>query len=129
MSRIRDDLVYPELSYKIVGILFAVWSNVGSNHKEIFYQLAVAQDLKLSKLIFVEQLPAKISYKGKIIGKYFFDFLIEDKIILEIKVRDYFSKKDIGQLYAYLKAKNLKLGIIAHFSKTGVKFKRILNVK
>lgn len=128
MAKIRDDLVYPELSYKIIGILFNVWSNIGSNHKEIFYQRAVAKDLKLSKLSFVEQLPVKISYRGSVIGKYFFDFLINDKIVLEIKVRDYFSKKDISQLYSYLRAKDLKLGIIAHFSKTGVKFKRILNI-
>ncbi|MBU3901043.1 GxxExxY protein [Patescibacteria group bacterium] len=128
MVKIRDDLVYPELSYKIVGILFDVWSNIGSNHKEAFYQRAVVKDLERAKLSFIEQLPVKINYKGDLVGKYFFDFLIDDKIVLEIKVRDYFSKKDISQLYSYLKVKNLKLGIIAHFSKTGVKFKRVLNI-
>ncbi|PIS29970.1 MAG: hypothetical protein COT41_03880 [Candidatus Portnoybacteria bacterium CG08_land_8_20_14_0_20_40_83] len=70
-----------------------------------------------------------MNYKNKPIGIYYFDFLIDDKIVLEIKVRDYFSKKDITQLYSYLKAKNLKLGIIAHFTKTGVKFKRVANIK
>jgi len=59
---------------------------------------------------------------------YYFDFLIDGKIILETKVRNYFSKKDIDQLCSYLKVKNLKLGIIAHFTKTGVKFKRIVNL-
>ncbi|MDD2753048.1 MAG: GxxExxY protein [Candidatus Portnoybacteria bacterium] len=129
MVKIRDDLVYPELSYKIVGILFNVWSNIGSNHKEVFYQRAVAKDLERERIVFIEQLPVKINYRGSIVGKYFFDFLIDDKIVLEIKVRDYFSKKDISQLYSYLKAKGLMLGIIAHFSKTGVKFKRVLNIK
>jgi len=125
----RKDLIYPELSYKIMGILFRVWTNVGSNHKENFYQKAVAQDFKEDDLPFEEQLPVKINYKNKPIGIYYFDFLIDDKIVLEIKVRDYFSKKDITQLYSYLKAKNLKLGIIAHFTKTGVKFKRVANIK
>lgn len=121
--------MYPELSYKIIGILFSVWSNVGSSHKEVFYQRAVAKDLKLAGFSFVEQLPVKINYRGDVIGKYFFDFLIDGRVVLEIKVRDYFSKKDITQLYSYLRAKGLKLGIIAHFSKTGVKFKRVLNIK
>lgn len=121
--------MYPELSYKIIGILFNVWSNVGSSHKEVFYQRAVAKDLKLAGFSFVEQLPVKINYRGDVIGKYFFDFLIDGRVVLEIKVRDYFSKKDITQLYSYLRAKDLKLGIIAHFSKTGVKFKRVLNIK
>ena len=49
--------------------------------------------------------------------------------ILEIKVKNYFSKSDISQLYSYLKAKGLQLGIIAHFTKTGVKFKRVVNIR
>ena len=61
-------------------------------------------------------------------GNYFLDFLIEDKIILEIKKREYFSKQDINQLFEYLQTTGLKLGIIAHFTRIGVKFKRIVNL-
>ncbi len=125
----RKDLIYPDLSYKVIGILFDVWSNVGIGHKENFYQKAVSAGLKLEKLRHKEQLPAKIYYRDKFIGIYYFDFLIEDKIILEIKVRNFFSKKDINQLFSYLKAQNLKLGIIAHFTRTGVKHKRIVNIR
>jgi GxxExxY protein len=124
----RKDLVYPELSYQILGILFEVWVKLGFGHKERIYQKAIAEEFKSVDLKFREGLPAKIYYKNNLVGIYYFDFLIEDKIILEIKVRNYFSKKDIEQLYSYLKAKNLKLGIIAHFTRTGVKFKRIVNV-
>ena len=60
-------------------------------------------------------------------GIYYFDFLIDNKIILELKVRNYFSNKDISQLYSYLKAKDIKLGLIAHFTRSGVKFKRVVN--
>ncbi len=125
----KEDVVYPELSYKIIGILFEVWNTLGSNHKEKFYQKAAADDFSRAGLKSEEQLPVKISYKGKVVGKYYFDFLIEDKIILEIKVRDYFSKRDVTQLYSYLKAKDLKLGLIIHFTKSGVKVKRIVNIK
>ncbi len=123
----RKDLIYPELSYQIMGILFDVWKEVGTGHKENFYQKAIANDLICKKLSFEEQLPVRINYKGKFIGIYYFDFLIDNKIILEIKVRNYFRKKDIDQLHSYLKARKLKLGIIAHFTNTGVKFKRIVN--
>lgn len=125
----RNDLVYPELSYKIIGILFNVWNTIGSNHKENFYQKAAANDFEEAGLTFKEQLPVKINYKGKTVGVYYFDFLIENKIVLEIKARDYFSKKDINQLYSYLKAKNLKLGLIVHFTKTGVRVKRVVNIE
>ncbi|MBI5220427.1 MAG: GxxExxY protein [Candidatus Liptonbacteria bacterium] len=125
----RDDLIYPELCYQVIGAQFEAWNHVGPGHKEKFYQKAVAQELSGAGLVFKTELPVKINYKGKTIGTYFFDFLIENKIVLETKVRNYFSKRDIDQLYAYLRAKNLKLGIIVHFTKTGVKFKRVVNIE
>ncbi len=124
----RKDLIYPDLCYQIMGVLFDVWSKLGFRYKEKFYQKAITQGFEISRLHFKEQLPVRIYYKGKFLGIYYFDFLIEDKIILEIKVRNYFSKKDIDQIYSYLKAQRLKLGIVAHFTKTGVKFKRVVNL-
>lgn len=124
----RQDLIYPDLSYKIIGSLFSVWTGLGGGHRENFYQKAVSREFESRGMEHKKELPAKISYKEQIVGIYYFDFLIEDKIVLETKVRDYFSKKDIDQLYGYLRAKNLKLGIIAHFTKTGVKVKRVVNI-
>lgn len=124
-----NELLYADLTYKIIGALFAAANNVGSGHKEKFYQKAVAKELKDAGLGFVEQLQAKIDYKGELLGTYYFDFLIENKVVLEIKVRNYFSRQDIEQLLRYLKAKDLKLGIIAHFTKGGVKFKRVVNLR
>ncbi len=67
-------------------------------------------------------------FKEKIIGKDFLDFLIDDKIVLELKKGDNFSRKSIEQVYEYLQATKLKLGIIAQFSSNGLKFKRIVNI-
>ena len=125
----RKDLVYPELSYQVMGVLFEVWKELGYGHKEKFYQKAVSQGLKEKDFKFDEQVPAQLLFKNQVVGSYFFDFLVEDKTVLEIKAKNYFSKKDIDQLYSYLKAKNFKLGILAYFSKNGVKYKRILNIK
>jgi GxxExxY protein len=125
----KSEFLYKDLTYRINGALFNVFNKVGVGHRESFYQKASAYGFGELGLIFKEQLPAKITYKGKKIGIYYFDFLIEDKIILELKVRNYFSKEDINQLYSYLRAKNLRLGIIAHFTRTGVKIKRVVNIK
>lgn len=73
-------------------------------------------------------MPFEIRFKGESIGRYFFDFLIEDKIILEIKKETNFRRHNIEQLLGYLKKSNLKLGILVNFTKDGVKFKRILNI-
>ncbi len=123
----KEDLLYPELSYKILGKAFNVWSEIGFGHKEAFYQKAMAGALKEDFEI-KEQCPAKIVYNGRNIGIYYFDFLIDNKIVLELKVRNYFSVKDIKQLYSYLKSQKLKLGILAHFTRTGVKYKRVVNI-
>ncbi len=124
----RKDLVYPELSYMIVGVLYEAYNVLGYGYKEIYYQGAIASNLKNCKLSFKEQVPAKIKYKDGVIGRVFLDFLIEEKVVLEIKKTDRFSKGEIGQIHGYLKATGMKLGIIAHFTKDGIKFKRILNI-
>lgn len=58
----------------------------------------------------------------------FFDFLYENKIVIELKQGEVFSKNNINQIYAYLKAKKLKLGLLINFTKKGIKFKRIVNL-
>jgi GxxExxY protein len=62
------------------------------------------------------------------IGRYFLDFLVDNKIVVEIKKGDYFSKKNIEQVKAYLKVTNLKLAVLVNFTSSGVKFLRILNI-
>lgn len=61
------------------------------------------------------------------IGKYVLDFLIEDKIVLELKAEPFINKEDFQQVMAYLKAKKLKLGILANFRGSKLVYKRILN--
>ena len=124
----RKDLMYPDLSYRIMGILFSVWSDMGYGHKEKFYQKAIENEFKTANIDFNKELPVKITYKNQPVGIVYYDFLVENKIVVEIKVRNYFSVKDINQLYSYLKAKNLKLGILAHFTKSGVKYKKVVNI-
>jgi len=123
----RKDLFYPRLSYKIIGGLFEVHNSLGAGHYEKYYQRALANEFTRIKLSFKEQVYNPLIFKNKKVGSYYLDFLIEDKIILEIKKGDRFSKKHIDQVYSYLKSNNLKLGILANFGQSGVKFKRIIN--
>jgi GxxExxY protein len=129
VSRVyKPDLLYPDLSYQIVGILFDVFPKMGYGLRESQYQRAIEIGLQNAKLPYRKELPVKITYGAHFIATNYLDFLIEDKIILEIKKGDMFRKKDIEQIFAYLKATNLKLGILARFTRNGVKFKRIINL-
>lgn len=123
----RKDLIYPELSYKIVGCLFEVFNNLGSNHREKYYQKALAYELSRKKIKYVQELPIDLKYKGRILGKNYLDFLIESKVILELKVGKHFTKQGFDQVHDYLKLNNINLGIIANFTTEGVKIHRIIN--
>ena len=124
----RNDLIYPDLCYQIIGILFEIYKQLGSSYHEKYYQKAVAIELNKCKLYYKEQVSAPLIYKNNKIGNYFLDFAIENKIVLELKKGDRFSQKHIEQVYAYLKATGFKLGIIANFTKNGIRFKRIVNI-
>jgi len=125
----NSDLLYPQLSYQIIGILFDIFLNFGYGYRENQYQKAIEVGLKKSGIKYSKEVPIKITYREKFITTNYLDFLIDDKIILEIKQGEWFSRKDIEQVYNYLKSTKLKLGILARFTRSGVKFKRIINVK
>lgn len=127
MDQSQEKIIYPELSYKIIGIIFDVFNSLGYGYQEKYYQKAIGVALKENNIEFKEQVPVKISYKNNTLGTYFLDFLVDNKIVLEIKKSSRFSRKNIEQVFAYLKASNLKLGILINFSPNDVKFKRILN--
>jgi len=124
----KSDLLYPELSYQVVGILFDIFTELEYGYKENQYQKAVEVALKSLKLDYKRELPVKISYKGEFVTTVYLDFLIDSKIVLELKQGNRFNKKDIEQVYNYLKATKLKLGILARFTKSGVKFMRVVNI-
>lgn len=124
----RDDLVYPELSYKITGILFEVFKDIGPGFKEKHYQRAVAIALKDGGFNLQEQVPVPLMFREKKIGINFLDFLIDGKIILELKRGDSFSGQSMDQVNQYLKATKIKLALLAAFTSKGVKVKRLVNV-
>lgn len=127
-EKAETKIIYPELSYRIVGILFDVYNELGGGYREKRYEDAVAQRMQELGLQHKRQYYIPVSIAGIKIAKDFADFLVEEKVILELKRGDYFSRKHIEQVYEYLKAKNLNLGIIAQFTSRGVKFKRVLNL-
>ena len=111
-----------------MGLVFKVFKELGFGHKENFFQKALAREFEDNGFKFKEQLRCRVKYKGEELGYYIFDFLLFDKIVLEIKQRNFISSKDIDQLHKYLKAAKLKLGIIITFTSEGVRYKRIVNL-
>jgi GxxExxY protein len=126
MTRNLSKLIYPDLSYKINGILFAVHNELGRFSNEKQYADAIEGFLKRLHISYEREknLPASFENEQK---RNKIDFLIEDKIILEIKAKNTLTREDYYQVKRYLVALNKKLGIIVNFRKKYIEPKRILN--
>jgi GxxExxY protein len=125
---VREDLLYPELSYQIIGCAYDIYNELGPVHQEKYYQRALAQILKQRNIPFEEQVYSPLKFQGKVIGKLFLDFLIEKKVIVELKKGNYYSKRHIDQVLEYLRTSNLQLAIIINFGSDKVSYKRIVNL-
>lgn len=120
-------IVHKELSYQLVGLLFSVHNQLGNRYQEKYYQRAIEEALKEANILFQKELIVDLKYNNKKIGKYFLDFFIDNKIILEVKAVPRLLPKDFKQILAYLVAYNIELGILVNFRTDELSYKRILN--
>ena len=124
----RDDLIYPELSYKIIGCAYEVFNELGFGHHEKFYQKALAIAFKKQGVAFKEQVYTPLKFMDETVGKLFFDFIVEDKIVVELKKSNFYSKTNIDQVNEYIKTSKMQLALLINFTSNGVIYKRLLNI-
>ena len=121
------DIIYKHESYAIVGALFEVYNNLGSGFSEIVYKDALEYELKNRKIPFTREKEYSVSYKDIVLShKFYADFVIQDKIILEIKAVEDIHDKFISQCINYLKVSNCRLAILANFHKDLLDHRRIV---
>ena len=123
------ELIHKDISGQIIGALFEVHNQLGDGLLEKYYQKALTEEFGRRKIPFKEQVSVPLVYKGSYIGRRVADFCVDGKVILEIKKDNHFSRQHIEQVMSYLKAMNLQLAILANFTRGGVKFKRIVNIR
>lgn len=122
----RQGLIYGDLTYQIRGAVFKVYNKLGPGHKENIYQRAFEEELKKQGLSFEKEKKIDIVYGEKNIGAYRPDFIIEDKVIIEIKVLPFLSKKEKRQIWSYLKGSNYRLALLINFGASKLQIKRIV---
>jgi GxxExxY protein len=124
----KVNLLYEDLSYQIRGAAIEIRKQFGCGHKEVLYQRAFAEELNLRKVKYEREKPIKIfSPKTfKLIGSYPPDFIVENKIIIELKALEQMPRRMIDQLYSYLRNSNYELGFLINFKSDGVNMKRII---
>ena len=122
-----DKVVYKDLSYKLVGIIFEIHNKLGGIYEEKVYQRAIEKKLKEFGMSYKKELKADLYLDDEKIGKYFLDFLVDDKIVLELKTVPKFLPEYYRQVKTYLKINNYKLGLLVNFRGSKVQIMRILN--
>ena len=122
-----SEIIYKEESFQIVGILFEVHNNLGGGFSEIVYKDALEYEFKNLNIPFEREKEYVVKYKDTILNhKFYADFVLFDKIILELKSCEKIDPKYIAQCINYLKVSSNKLAILANFNNKSLEYKRII---
>lgn len=120
--------LYKDLSYKVIGAIYAVRNTYGSGQKELVYQNALAEELERQNIPFQREVTIKITSptSGKTMGNYKLDFVIDEKIVIEAKAMKFTPTKIEQQLYSYLRSTQYEVGYLVNFGSTRLYLKRII---
>jgi len=126
MDTNENNILYKDLSYKIVGFAMRVHSKLGYGFLEKVYENALMVLFRRKGIEAKQQAPITVYFEEEVVGNYYADILVEDKVILEIKSVENIIDAHIAQTLNYLKATGLRLAIILNFSKEKLEYKRII---
>lgn len=118
---------YGEITKKIIGSSFEVHSFLGNGFQEVIYQRALAYEMRKAGLTFQREIEQEIFYKDleTPIGVRRADFVVEEKVLVEIKAKIELQDVHLAQALNYLKAYKLKIGLLINFGSRSLIFKRL----
>lgn len=124
----ENDLLYKEEVFKTIGCAIEVYNELGPGFLESVYEEALKFEFEKAEIPCENQVQLRISYKGKELKKYFIaDFIVFNKILIELKAEEHLTDMDKAQVINYLKATGLKLGLLINFgNKEKLDWKRLI---
>ena len=129
-SRIESNesrIVLKDDSYDLMGQLFEVQNKLGPIYKEKNYQDAIEEVLKRDQIPYEREKLIKLKFENLEVSDFFADFVINNKILLEVKAKPFITNDDIRQTSRYIKSLELPLGIVANFKKQKLEYRRVVN--
>ena len=122
-----DSLKYSDVTQKIIGCAMIVHSKMRSVYMETVYQKCLAIELKKADLGFMQEVEMSIYYDGICVGNRRVDFMVEEKIIVEIKALSDLTDQHLAQGLNYLETHHLEIGLLINFDAKSLQFKRLIN--
>lgn len=127
MSAEKETFVHAKETERIINASFDVHNALGSGFLEIVYKDALELEIRERKMFFERQKEYPVSYKGTILAHSFFaDFVVFEKVILEVKAKTGIAAEDVSQTLNYLRCSGCKVGLILNFGKASVEIKRVI---
>ncbi|HNV30760.1 MAG TPA: GxxExxY protein [Cyclobacteriaceae bacterium] len=122
------ELKYKDITEKIIGAAFEVHKFLGNGFQEVIYQRALAWELKQAGLSFAREIEQDIFYKElpEPIGTRRADFVVEGKVLVELKAVIELEDVHLAQVLNYLKAYRLEVGLLINFGSRSLTFKRLV---
>ena len=115
MNTDYQDIKYKALTEKIIKIFYKVYNTLGYGFLERIYENAMMIELKREDIPAFSQYAIKVFYENEIVGEYFADILVDDKVIIEIKAARNLALENEAQLLNYLKATDKEVGLLLNF--------------
>lgn len=122
-----EELLYGDLTYKVIGLGMQVHRTLGHGYLEKVYENSLMVLFRKSGIFAEQQVPIKVRFEGEIVGDYCADILVEQKLILELKVAGRITAIYQAQTLNYLKATGLKLALILNFGAQSFEHHRLIN--
>lgn len=120
----KENFLYKDLSYKIIGCFYDVYNELGPAHKEQIYHEALKTIFSEKDIDHDDRKRIKIRFRNKEIGIYEPDFVVDNKIIIEIKSVLNMPKVFEKQLYYYLRGTDYKVGYLVNFGNERIDIRR-----
>ncbi len=121
------ELKYPELTGRVIGCAMAVHSALGNGFQEVVYQRALGVEMELAGLSFAREFEMPIWYRDVQVGTRRVDFLVEERIVVELKAVSGLDDSHLAQGINYLEAFGLEVGLLLNFGGTKLEFRRVVN--
>jgi GxxExxY protein len=127
MGKMKDKVIHRDLSYRVMRAVFEVHNTLGPGFVDGIYEEALACELERRHIPFERQKQVTVHYKGHVVGTHRLDFVIEGKIVLELKAVSALTDVFKQQTLSYLKATGLRFGILINFGTPRVEYQRVAN--
>ena len=111
----RVELYEGKLTHSVIGAFYEVYNNLGFGFLERFYVTALQRELLQRGHRVAREVSVNVFYKGQELGSQRLDLIVDERLVIETKAASELHKSATRQLYNYLKATNLELGLLLHF--------------